>query len=131
MRRRGFAGEAVAETADPGARGTLTIRQRAVERIVLAASLHADGALEHRGGLGRLAGREWPRADVAVAGDRVQVALRVAVAWGRPLHQVAARVRADVVDALTAHSGLTVDSVSVHVDAIVTNQDRDLARRLS
>jgi uncharacterized alkaline shock family protein YloU len=110
----------VVEVAEPGTRGSLTIRQRAVERIVLAASLHADGTLRHGGGLGRLAGRDLPRADVDVAGDRVRVRLSIAAAWGVPLADLAARVRGDVVDALTTHSGLTVDAVAIHVDAVVT-----------
>lgn len=113
----------VLEAAEPGTRGSLIIRQRAVERIVLTASLHAGGAVRHGGGLGRFAGRDLPRADVDVAGDHVRVRLSIAAAWGVPLPIVAATVRRDVVDALTTHSGLTVDAVTVHVDAVVTPDD--------
>lgn len=104
---------------DPGERGRLTVRNRAVERITEAAALHAPGVHRHGSGLGRLAGRELPRIDVDVAGDRVRADVEVAVEWGRPLADTAAAVRREIADALTHHGGLVVDGVRVHVAAVI------------
>lgn len=104
---------------DPDDRGRLTIRHRAVERITMAAALNTPGVHRHGGGLGRLAGRDLPRVDVDVAGDRVRADVEVAVEWGRPLAATATAVRRDVTRALSDHSGLTVDSVRVHIAAVI------------
>lgn len=115
--------------ADPAERGRLTVRQRAVERIAVTASLGADGVHRHGTGLGRLAGRELPRADVEVAGDHVRASVDVAAEWGRTLATVAANVRRDVAEALSTQAGLTVDGVTVHVAAVIAPGDGDTTRR--
>jgi uncharacterized alkaline shock family protein YloU len=128
------ADDAADDTADDGAgaRGTLTIRQRAVARIALAACLEAPGVRRHGSGLGKIAGRELPRAEVDVAGDRVRASVDVAVEWGRSLSAVAADVGRGVGDALASHSGLTVDGVTVHVAAIIPpGTGHDATRKLS
>lgn len=108
------------ETADdPGARGSLTIRDKAVERVAFAAALEADGVLRYSHGIGKLTGREFPRADVVVAGDHVRASVEIAVRWGKPLSGTAAEVRRRVTHGLSELSGLTVDGVDVHVHSVV------------
>jgi len=102
-------------------RGALTVHPRAVEHIATAAALEQPGVRRHRSTLRRLAGRDLPRADVRVAGDRVRAALDIAVDWGRPLPGTAAGVRNTVTDALTTQSGLRVDGVGVHIAAVTDN----------
>jgi uncharacterized alkaline shock family protein YloU len=106
------------------------IRQRAIERITLAAALGAPGVSKHGGGLGRLAGRDLPRVDVDVAGDHVRADVEIAIEWGRPLAATAIAVRRDVRRALADHSGLVVDGVTVHVAAIIPPPDPASNRNL-
>ena len=114
---------------DPADRGRLTVRDKAVERIAYAAALDVSGVERSSTGLARLAGRELPRAEVVVAGDRVRAKLDVAAQWGRSLAVTAADVRDRVTRGLTEFGGLTVDGVEVHVRDVVvapTSGGRDL-----
>ncbi|MDA2892532.1 Asp23/Gls24 family envelope stress response protein [Mycolicibacterium sp. BiH015] len=104
---------------DPGTRGSLTIRDKAVEAVACATALEVDGVVRSSHGIGRLALRELPRVDVVVAGDHVRASLEVAVAWGRPLSATAAEVRRRVGRGLSELSGLVVDGVDVHVRSVV------------
>ena len=117
---------------DPGARGRLVVRDRAVEHLAVAAAAGTDGVRHARRGLGRLTARDLPRADALAAGDRVHATVEVAVAWGRPLAATAEAVAHRVTDALTTMSGLVVDGIDVHVAVVVPpGDDAGQARRLS
>jgi uncharacterized alkaline shock family protein YloU len=106
---------------DAGAdRGQLTVRDRAVERIAYAAALEAAGVERSSHGLAKLAGRELPRVDVVVSGDRVRASVDIAAQWGRPLAETAAEVRDRVTRGLRDLGGLTVDGVTVHVRDVVS-----------
>lgn len=104
---------------DPGARGSLTIRDKAVQAVACATALEVDGVIRSSHGIGKLALRELPRVDVVVAGDHVRASLEVAVAWGRPLSETTAEVRRRVGLGLSELSGLVVDGVDVHVRFVV------------
>lgn len=104
---------------DPGSRGSLTIRDKAVEAVACATALEVDGVVKASHGIGKLALRELPRVDVVVAGDHVRARLEVAVAWGRPLAATTAEVRRRVGRGLSELSGLVVDGVDVHVRSVV------------
>ncbi len=90
-----------------------------MEHIVIASSLEAHGVHRHGTGLGRLAGRALPRADVVVSADHVRASVDIAVEWGRSLASVTAAVHRDVTAALATQAGLTVDGVAVHVAAVI------------
>ena len=117
-----------ASATEPGSRGRLTIREKAVERVAFAAALEVDGVLRHSHGIGRLAGRELPSAEIEVSGDHVRASLAVAVTWGSPLAATATRVQHQVSRGLGELSGLTVDCVDVHVQYVVA-PGRDAGRR--
>lgn len=104
---------------DAGTRGTLTIRDKAIESVAFAAALEVDGVVRASHGLGKLALRELPRADVVVSGDHVRASLEVAVVWGLSLAVTAAEVRRRVSHGLSGVSGLVVDGVDVHVRSVV------------
>ena len=108
---------------DPGARGTLTVKQRVVERLATRAAVETDGVQHFRRGIDKLTGREFPKADVVVSGDHVRASVEIAVAWGRSLATTAAAVQTNVTNALTTMSGLIVDGVDVHVAGIVPAAD--------
>lgn len=108
-----------AALADPGARGRLDVKDRAVASMVVAAALNSPDVDRHGGGLGRLAGRDLPRVRVDVAGDHVAADVDIAVRWGRPLASVAAATAQRIHAALGSHGGLTVDRVGVHVATVI------------
>jgi len=122
--------EANAPLPDPADRGVLEVRDRAVANIVVAATLQSPGVHRHGTSLGRLAGRDLPRADVDVAGDHVRVHVDIAVEWGRPLGLVAAAARREVCDALAAQSGLSVDRVTVHVATVIPPEQTGTSGRV-
>jgi uncharacterized alkaline shock family protein YloU len=112
----------VAESApqdDPGDRGTLTVRDRAVERLTTRAATETDGVQHFRRGLDKLTGRDLPRAQVLLSGDHVRASVDIAVEWGRSLAATTTAVQANVTAALSTMSGLTVDGVDVHVVGVV------------
>jgi uncharacterized alkaline shock family protein YloU len=118
-----------ASLPDPADRGGLDVRDRAVANIVIAAALRSPGVHRHGTGLGRLAGRDFPRADVDVAGDHVRAHVDIAVEWGRQLAAVAAATMHGVRDALSTQSGLTVDRVTVHVATVIPPAHSAASRR--
>lgn len=110
-----------AVVTDPGERGSLHLRDRAVERIVEAAALEVDGVLRHAETLDRVTGRQLPRIEVVVAGRRVRASVEVATRWPTPLADLTARTRENVTGALERLAGLTVDAVDVHVAHLSTD----------
>ncbi|KKF01862.1 Asp23/Gls24 family envelope stress response protein [Mycolicibacterium obuense] len=110
--------EAAAVT-DPGDRGSLQVRDRAIEHLVEAAVLTTPGVRRHGRALSNLVGHDLPRVDAVVAGDHVRTAVQVAAEWGRPLAALSADARGRITTALRDHAGLAVDGVTVHVAAIV------------
>lgn len=109
------------DAVEAGGRGSLVLRDRAVERIVEAAVLEVDGVLRHADTLERVTGRSLPRVDVVVAGNRVRASVEVATRWPASLADVAARTRDGVARALADFAGLTVDAVDVHVAQLPTD----------
>jgi len=109
----------VAETpTEPGSRGSLTVRDKAAERVAHYAALHVPGVLVHSGGLDRITGRDLPRVAVTIAGGHVRVHLDIAVAWPQSLPQVTGAVRAQVSEQLSTLVGLVVDGVDVAVPVV-------------
>lgn len=131
MADTGAAAEAPALADDAGERGSLTVRDRAVERLVIAAALDCDGVDRRSTGVDRITGRELPRADVVVSGDHVRAAVAVAVEWRRPLAETSSAVAQRVTHALATMSGLVVDGVDVHVATVLPPGAGTPKRRVS
>ncbi|BBY49920.1 hypothetical protein MARA_33880 [Mycolicibacterium arabiense] len=131
MADTGAAAEAPALADDAGERGSLTVRDRAVERLVIAAALDCDGVDRRSTGVDRITGRELPRADVVVSGDHVRAAVAVAVEWRRPLAETSSAVAQSVTHALATMSGLVVDGVDVHVATVLPPGAGTPKRRVS
>ena len=114
---------------DPGARGSLTIHDKVVKRLVTRAALDTAGVQRRTVGIDKLTGRDLPRVRVQVSGDRVRAGVDVAVAWSWPLAAVAADVQVNVTHALYAWAGLYVDAVDVSVPSVVDNIDDHPTKR--
>lgn len=114
--------EAGTALAEPRSRGTLSISQHAVEKLVRAAVLEVEGVAPVSATTGRVSGalgRDLPRADAEVAGHRARVEVEVASVWPYPAAAVAAGVRTAVVDQLRHLAAIECDGVSVSIDQVV------------
>ncbi|WP_157225969.1 Asp23/Gls24 family envelope stress response protein [Rhodococcus sp. AW25M09] len=103
---------------DPGQRGSLEIKHKAVERLAVLAARSTDSVTARHPGLRVLGGRDLPKAEVTVNGSRVRAQVVVAVTWPSPLAQVAANVRAAVARDLSELGLYTVDRVDVTVECV-------------
>ncbi|WP_328291266.1 Asp23/Gls24 family envelope stress response protein [Kineococcus sp. NBC_00420] len=134
LRRWDSPAQAVAELSphertEAGTRGSLEVKDKAVERIAAAAVLQVPGVIaagEATGTIATVLGRAYPRVDVHVAGRRARVHVDVVTAWPRSAAEVAAAVRAHVSDRLHALADLDVDAVDVAVAKVIrpTTPDR-------
>lgn len=103
---------------DPGRRGSLEIKHKAVEHLAVLAARSTDSVTDRHPGLRVLGGRDLPKADVTVTGSRVRAQVVVAVTWPSPLAKVAADVRAAVARDLSELGLYTVDRVDVTVECV-------------
>ena len=120
----GLNGESLSDAAreDPGKRGSLVIKDRAVQRIAEAAALQVPGvvpAAQSTSTLGAALGRAYPRVDCDVAGGRVRAEVEIVGRWPTPAAQLGAQVRDAVTDQLQQLAGLRVDAVDVTIIKIV------------
>ena len=104
--------------ADPGDRGSLEIKHKAVERLAVLAARGTDSVTDRQPGLHLLGGRDLPKADVTITGERVRAKVSVGVTWPSPLAKVAANVRAAVARDLSELGIYTVDRVDVTFECI-------------
>lgn len=122
MPERATGSNAVDGAIPPGERGTLIIKDRAVQRIAEAAALGVAGvvaAAQSTNTLNAALGRAYPRVDCDVAGGRVRADVEIVGRWPTPAPQLAAQVRQAVTDQLQALAGLRVDAVDVTIAKIV------------
>lgn len=119
--------------SDPGERGSLELRSRAVERLVSAAAGEVDGT---SGGVSRVLGRqvrgpaERPQVSAEVTGDLLTASIVLSLPWGVPLAPAAAAVRASVRDRVTATTGLRVGHLDVVVRSLLPPRDSSPAPRV-
>ncbi|PRY15371.1 putative alkaline shock family protein YloU [Kineococcus rhizosphaerae] len=96
-----------------------------MQRLTTAAAREVDGvaaAADSSGSLGALGsalGRDYPRVDCEVAGNRVRASVQIATVWPYPAAQVAAAVRDHVRDRLAELADLHADAVHVSVEKVV------------
>ncbi len=108
-----------ARTADPGSRGSLSIKDKVYERLAELAAISTDGVVRHASGLDRVTGRELPRVQAHADRGRVRAEIDIAVAWPHSVAAVSAAVRASVTDQLGRGIGMHVVRVDVRVPTIL------------
>jgi len=119
------------ERTEAGTRGSLDVKDKAVERIAQAAVSEVSGVIaagEATGTIATALGRAYPRVEVHVAGRRARVHIDIVTAWPRPAADVAAAVRDHVADRLHALADLEVDVVDVAVAKVVRPTTPDMRR---
>lgn len=110
------------ELDDPGRRGSLQIKDRAVQRIAEAAALSVAGvapADKSTNAVNNALGRGYPRVDCDVAGGRVRAELEIVGVWPTSAPLLAGQVRDTVTDQLERLAGLTVDAVDVTIAKVI------------
>ncbi len=117
------------DTDTAGHRGTLVIKDRAVERIAASAALQVPGVVRHTGGLSLLTGRELPRADVTTGGQAVAVNLFIAAEWPYDAAALTRRVHDAVARQLHDYTGLHVTELNVLVAATPQAEEREPAEQ--
>jgi uncharacterized alkaline shock family protein YloU len=101
--------------ADPGQRGRTDVAASVLERIACHAAAEIDGVTSVGSGLGKVVGRQYPRANAEIAGSRARVTVEIAIEWPHPLATVSAQVRDTLTTRLHELSGLEIDAVDVTV----------------
>ena len=95
-------------------RGLLVIAPRVIERIAARAASDVDGVAPR----GSAAPSKGVQADADLEGPSATLALRLGVAYPRPVGRVASEVRARVADRVQELTGVTVAAVRVTVDEL-------------
>jgi uncharacterized alkaline shock family protein YloU len=95
-------------------RGQLSVRAQALQHIVETVALEVPGVHRVEGGLGGVRTGS-PHASVRVRGTSARVTVEVACRWPAPVTEVAADVRARVLDRASELSGVRLGSVDVTV----------------
>lgn len=109
---------------DVAQRGSLVIKERAIERIAAAAALQVPGVVRHGdNGLRRITGRDLPRADVTTGGNAVAVNIYIAAEWPYDAAMLTRRVHDSVERALHDLTGLRVHELNVLVAATAVPED--------
>lgn len=123
-------------TSDPDDRGTLDIRTKALERLVIGAALQVPGSVSRpaglqQGGLQQLAARSLPSATVTFRGTTAVADLHVAATWPCRAEQLAADVREAARVEASRLSGADLGRVDVtlHVVAADTATSSTSGRR--
>lgn len=123
--------DADTETADPTEdRGTLDVRNKALQRIIEHVALKVPGTVVHRSALGRVTGSAFPKADITAEGRAVRVKLDVAMAWPGNVSRIATAARDAVRHEAFRLSGIEVRSVDVTVHAVDPSAAEDTGRRV-
>ncbi len=108
------ADEGASQGPEAEERGQLSVRAQALQHIVETVALEVPRVRRTSGSLGGVLSGT-PRASVHVRGTTARVSLDVAVAWPAPVSDVAAQVRARVLDRASELSGVRITAVDVKV----------------
>lgn len=111
-------------------RGTLDVRNKAVQRIVENVARQLPGTVTRQSTLGRITGMALPRADVSAEGRAVRVKLDIAMTWPGNVSRIASAARETVQREAFRLSGIEIRSVDVTVHAVDPSTAEDTGRRV-
>lgn len=116
-------GAAVEPLPDPGSRGQLSVRARALQHVVESVALEVPRVRRTDSSLAGVRSAT-PHASVHVRGSAARVSLQVACDWPAPVAQVAEQVREHVLDRAPGLTGVRITSVDVTVTVPGTDERR-------
>lgn len=120
-----MADQAVAEKPDPGQRGVLVIRSRALIRMVEHIALEVPGVVRtgaRRGPIGR---RDLPRAVVDATLPEPNILVDVALAWPGPVARQCREIRGRIDSEVTRLTGRRPSRIDVTVSTLVPRASDD------
>ncbi len=100
---------------DPGNRGSLVIKDRALNRIATTAALAVPGVVRHGQALTSVGVRELPCALAMTKAGEITVLVQIAVDWPCVLTEVARAVQITVAAHLSQLTGMTIARVDVSI----------------
>lgn len=105
---------------------TILITERAVTKVVAAATASVPGTTGFSTGMGRLTGRGFPRFDVQLDhdADTATIEAFIAVTWPSPLIDIAETVRSTIVEHVRVLCGIEVLACNVVVGPVIPAKDR-------
>lgn len=108
------------EPVGPGVdeRGTLEVRDKALQHVVERVALETPGTVTHTSVLGRLRGAQLPRAEITRQGRSARVSLDVGARRPCRVSEIAASVRDSVHTEAARMTGVHLVSVDVTVHAL-------------
>jgi uncharacterized alkaline shock family protein YloU len=113
---------APAPRSDPGSRGELVIRGRAVSRIVERAVLDVPGVLRSSSRIGPITRRELPRAVVDMTTPHPNILVDVALTWPSPVAGVCREIRAQIEQSVTRMVGRSPSRVDIAVTELIAEE---------
>lgn len=111
----------------------VTIAERAVTKVVAAATASVPGTIGFSTSVGRLTGRGFPRFDVQLDfdADTATVEAFIAVTWPSPVTTIATTVRDQIIADVRTFCGIEVLACNVVVGSVLTAKTRVTADELS
>lgn len=112
---------------------TVLITERAVTKVVAAATASVPGTTGFSTGMSRLTGRGFPRFDVQLDhdADTATVEAFIAVTWPSPLVDIAETVRSTIVEHVRILCGIEVLACNVVVGPVLPAKTRVTCEDLS
>lgn len=123
-----------AALADPADRGTLTISEKAIEKIAGQIAASVPGINGTSGGfLGIGSHRDEdarPKVKVRLSGTVAALHISAGVRYPAPLRATTERLRSEVRDKVSAACGIDVRQVDIDIESLTTNHDSNGQREL-
>ncbi|WP_305092417.1 DUF6286 domain-containing Asp23/Gls24 family envelope stress response protein [Prescottella sp. R16] len=110
---------------DPGDRGRLVVKDRAIAKIATTTALQVPGVVPHGSSLTRFTGRDLPRADISAGSHSVAVNLYLGVQWPCDVAELTRRVHGDVAERVEHLAGLPLHRLGVYVAGTVPTPSDD------
>ncbi|MHA7156307.1 Asp23/Gls24 family envelope stress response protein [Arthrobacter sp. TMN-50] len=116
----------------PEERGTLTISEKAIEKIAGQVASEVPGVSGSTGGFLGIGGHNdedaRPRVKVQLSGRVASVQVSAGVRYPAPLRATTDRLRRDIREKVSSRCGVDVRQVDIDIDALVS-QSRSNSRR--
>ncbi|WP_026531474.1 Asp23/Gls24 family envelope stress response protein [Arthrobacter sp. H41] len=121
-------------TIEPSQRGTLTVAQKAIEKIASSAASEVPGISGSTGGFLGVGTRSdetaRPKVDVQLSGLIATIRISAGVQYPTPLRTATERLREHVRQEVSARCGVEVRQVDIDIDELVTSSHSTGRREL-
>ena len=121
-------------TSNPATRGSLTISEKAIEKIAGHIAANVPGISGSSGGFLGIGTRNdeeaRPKVNVQLSGHVASLQISAGVRYPAPLRSTTERLRREVTDKVSAACGIDVRQVDIDVETLVTSSQHAGRREL-